>query len=372
VLFYRNLVESYDWNSFVVPPGKRLRYIHGNNKVRRRSLWNDGGYYLGGRVTLTVAATSGNGSNPQSQSRVWAALIRVHDLCFSDRNKGALKRLVVKISLAGFALHLGLIFLAHCMAQPPLLVAIVGSNYLLAISTPFNLILFYEVLTLVAAMPASTTRSIANQFEIVSLIFLRDVFKDIANASQAGEIHGHTHVALPVVFDMWTGFLMFILATVFQQVAQRQVRMPRTPELAAGQARFLEQKKVVAVGLTALLLSLAAYHLGRFGEQLWHALFTGHFLAIESTNYFYNDLFTVMIFTDVVILVLSLVISGRYEMVFRNAAFVISVILIRFSLTEERPYGAAIALVAMIFGILTLLVFNYHSKVRANEQGARS
>jgi hypothetical protein len=326
---------------------------------------------------LTVVATKENGSSPskpRSNASVWAWLIGVHDLCFSDRNKGTLKRLVVKISLAGFALHLGLIFLAHCMAQPPLLVAIVGSNYLLAISTPFNLILFYEVVTLIAAMPASTTRSIANQFEIVSLIFIRDVFKDIANASQAGAIDGHLHAALPLLFDMWTGFLMFLLATVFQQVAQRQVRMPRTPELAAGQARFIEQKKVVAIGLTALLLGLAVYHLGNFVGRVWQGVFTGHFVAIEATNFFYNDLFTVMIFTDVVVLVLSLVISGRYEMVFRNAAFVIAVIMIRLSLTEEQPYGAAIALLAMVFGILTLLVFNYHSKVRAHEQqsmGAR-
>jgi hypothetical protein len=327
---------------------------------------------------LTVAVTSEHGSNhpsnAQSPSSVWTALIGVHDLCFSDRNKGKLKRLVVKISLAGFALHLGLIFLAHCLAQPPLLVAIVGSNYLSAISTPFNMILFYEVLTLIAAMPASTTRSIANQFEIVSLIFIRDVFKDIANVGQRGGIGAHPHAALPVLFDMGTGLMMFVLATVFQQVAQRQVPMPRTPELAAGQARFIEQKKVVAIGLTGLLLALAAYRVGGFAEQVWQGVVTGHFVAMEPGNFFYNDLFTVMIFTDVVVLVLSLVISGRYEMVFRNAAFVISVILIRLSLTEERPYGAAVALLAMVFGILTLLVFNYHSRLRANEQeraGAR-
>ncbi|HEX4651181.1 MAG TPA: hypothetical protein VH250_06715 [Granulicella sp.] len=323
---------------------------------------------------MTVATASENDSNypsnPKGRSSVWAALIRMHDVCFSDRNKGRLKRLVVKISLAGFAVHLGLIFLAHCMAQPPLLVAIVGSSYLSAISTPFNMILFYEVLTLIAAMPASTTRSIANQFEIVSLIFLRDVFKDIANASQTGGMHGHPQAALPVLFDMCTGFLMFTLATVFQQVAQRQVKMPKTPELAAGQKRFIEQKKVVAIGLTGLLLALAAYRLGGFAEQVWEALWTGRFVAVEAANFFYNDLFTVMIFTDVVILVLSLVISGRYEMVFRNAAFVISVILIRLSLTEEQPYGAAVALLAMVFGILTLLVFNYHSRLRANEMGS--
>ena len=48
-------------------------------------------------------------------------------------------------------------------------------------------------------------------------------------------------------------------------------------------------------------------------------------------------------------------------------SIVISIILIRFSLTEDRPYGAVIALLSMIFGILTLLVFNYHSRLRAAE-----
>ncbi|MEG9437368.1 hypothetical protein JAO29_14520 [Edaphobacter sp. HDX4] len=143
--------------------------------------------------------------------------------------------------------------------------------------------------------------------------------------------------------------------------------MPRTPELTKGRERFRGQKKGVALGLTFLLLSLAAYHLMRFTAAGWNAAHTGDCRDLMSSRFFYNDLFTVMIFTDVVILILSLVISGRYEMVFRNAAFVVSIILIRFSLTEGRPYGAALALLSMVFGILTLFVFNYHSYLRASE-----
>jgi hypothetical protein len=316
---------------------------------------------------VTDPATKQNEVHPWGSSTLWAALIRVHDLCFSDKNKAVLKHLVVKFSIAGFALHLALIFLSHRLGQPALLAAVVGDSYLSAITTPFSCILFYEVLTLIAALPASTTRSIANQFEIVSLIFLRDVFKDIAKAREPDWIQGHPHEALPLLFDMATGLSMFLLATIFQQVAQRQVRMPITPALVAGRQKFIAQKKVVAVGLTALLLGLAAYHLGGFAAQLWSASPAGRLVTVEATNFFYNDLFTVMIFTDVVILILSLVISGRYEMVFRNAAFVIAVILIRFSLTEAPPYGAVLALLAMVFGILTLLVFNYHSGLRAAE-----
>ena len=60
-------------------------------------------------------------------------------------------------------------------------------------------------------------------------------------------------------------------------------------------------------------------------------------MALEGTTTFYNDVFTVMIFTDVLVLILSLVVSGQYEMVFRNAAFVVSIILIRFRSPRGIP-----------------------------------
>lgn len=52
-------------------------------------------------------------------------------------------------------------------------------NFLHAIYTPFSFILFYEVLLLVLALPKSHTSSIGKQYEIVSLIVIRGVFKDI-------------------------------------------------------------------------------------------------------------------------------------------------------------------------------------------------
>jgi hypothetical protein len=292
----------------------------------------------------------------------------LHDLIFSDANKAALKRLAIILSIAGFVIHLMLIFVSRSLAHPPLLIAEVGQNYLTAISTPFNFILFYEVLTLIAALPKSTTRSIANQFEIVSLIFIRDVFRDIARASDLVTEHTLTRESMPLLVDMWAGFLMFFLVAVFQHVAQKRVATSVTSVPSRETLRFIAQKKLVAAGLAVLLLSMAAYNLVLFVLEVSKTVITGHGV-IESTTTYYNDVFTVMIFTDVLILILSLVVSGRYEMVFRNAAFVVSIILIRFSLTEGYPYGAPLALLAMVFGIFTLLVFNYHVWINGTAEG---
>jgi hypothetical protein len=295
------------------------------------------------QVTQTVSA----------RLMVW--LDAAHNLMFSDASRTILKNLAINLSIAGFTIHLVLIFLARSLAHPPLLIAEVGQNYLTAISTPFNFILFYEVLTLISALPESTTRSIANQFEIVSLIYIRDVFRDIAKTGDLVTEHRLTPETLPMFMDMWAGFLMFFLVAVFQHVALKRRDASSTEQLSRGKLRFIAQKKVIAAGLTVLLLGMAAYNIVLLAMAIWQTLMTGHG-AIESATTFYNDLFTVMIFTDVLILILSLVVSGKYELVFRNAAFIVSIILIRFSLTEGYPFGAPLT--------LTLLVYNYHVRIK--------
>jgi hypothetical protein len=295
-------------------------------------------------------------------ARPWQWLDSSHDLIFSDRNKAALRTLAIRLSIAGFVVHLLLIFLSRTLAQPPLIVAAAGRNYLAAISTPFNFILFYEVLTLIAALPASTTRSIASQFEIVSLIFIRDVFRDIARASDLVTDHRLGGDTLPLFLDMWSGFFMYLLVAVFRHVGERRARASLKSLPSRETLRFIRQKKAIAAGLAVLLLAMAAWNLSIFVYGIGNSLLTGQAI-LEGTTTFYNDVFTVMIFTDVLVLILSLVVSGQYEMVFRNAAFVVSIILIRLALTEGYPYGAPLAVGAMIFGILTLLVYNYHVRV---------
>jgi hypothetical protein len=294
-------------------------------------------------------------ANTQNQSgqvksrmlvRLWLRIDALYDLFFSETNKAMLRQLVIFLGLAGFVIHLALIFLARSLAHPPLLIAEAGHNYLSAISTPFNFILFYEVLILISALPASTTRSIASQFEIVSLIFIRDVFKDIAAASDLVTQHRLGMDALPAFFDMWGGFLMFFLVGVFRHVALQRTQPSGTAIRSRGAALFIAQKKVVAVGLASLLLGMAVYNIGLLAFAI-----------------------LVMIFTDVLILILSLVVSGVYELVFRNAAFVVSTILIRLSLSEGYPFGAPLALMSMVFGILTLLVFNFHMRLKEPSSG---
>lgn len=311
--------------------------------------------------------TGSDETRPAAPSRLWLNLIHLHDNIYSTRNKQRFKQLVIRTSTIVFALHIMLIFLARTLPHPPLAIAQIGTNYLSAASTPFNIILFYEVITLIAALPASTTRGIANQYEIASLIFMRDTFGDLAAISQVSGAYVSFDKSQPLLVNLGAGIVMFLLVAIFRLVALQRIKPESTPARTAALARFTAQKKVIAIGLTSVLLLMAAYDLLLVVAQTSRSILAGDNYAIFHYAFFYADLFNVMIFTDVLVLILSLVVSGIYEMVFRNGAFVLSIILVRFSLTEKSPYGAPLALIAMVFGILTLLVFNLHSRIRPED-----
>jgi len=148
---------------------------------------------------------------------------------------------------------------------------------------------------------------------------------------------------------------MFLLVTVFKH-ATRRGRPRQHPH---GLDQFIARKKMVSLALTVLFCGLAAHSIWEFAVELAH----GSPAAFHDRTTFYADVFTVMIFTDVLILLLSLLVSDDYELVFRNAAFVISTILIRFSLSAGHPIGAEIGVAGMLFGIVTVLIYNFHSKL---------
>jgi hypothetical protein len=295
--------------------------------------------------------------------RLRTSLAAAFDRLYAEERRAWLDRLIVDVSIGGFLVHLALIFLSRSVAHPPALLAALGRNYLSAIYTPFSFILFFEVLMLIAALPQSTTQSIAKQYEIVSLIFIRRFFKDIAELDDIGKLTEFSPDVRTVFLDVGAGLLMFLLVTVFLHAGSKRSRPDTLPEESPELSKFIYRKKAIALALTVLLIALAGYSLFEFGSEAWNVAYHGAQAKLDPNTFFYTEVFTVMIFTDVLIVILSLAVSDRYELVFRNAAFVISTILIRFSLTAGRPSGALLALSGMAFGILTLLVYNYHVRI---------
>ncbi len=267
---------------------------------------------------------------------------------------------MVFLATGGFIIHLLLIALVRSV--PALKVGALSQlegNFLQAVYTPFSFILFYEVILLVLALPRSHTVSIGKQYEIISLIVIRRVFKDIGEVSDPAEWIAQFEMASMVLIDMVAALVMFALVALFHRLSQTVV--PSKPETDV--AKFIALKKAVAMVLFITLFFLAFYNVSQWAFEKW-ALVSDQ--VVEGTNldfFFFPAFFGFMIFTDVFLLIASLPFYDRYEYVIRNSGFVISTVLLRFSFSTPKPVDLAVSLIAIGYGVAVLGLFSYYSRV---------
>lgn len=298
---------------------------------------------------------------PLLVQKLISVLAGLFDRCNSDKQQGRLEVWTVRFAVVGFVVHLALIALARSV--PFLnsgLLADLDRNYLHAVYTPFSFILFYEVLLLVFALPQSHTSAIRMQYEILSLIVIRGVFKDIGEFREPAKWLLQTDAAAMLMLDMVAALFMFLLVTLFRRVSLTVVHAPAHHQLP----QFIAIKKSVAVLLCVVLLILATVNVFHWASGLITPQDSPDG-AKDLDYFFFPAFFEFMIFTDILLLIVSIPFYERYEYVIRNAGFVISTVLLRFSLSTPKPYDLAVGLVAILYGLCVLIVFSYCTRVNA-------
>lgn len=286
-------------------------------------------------------------------------LARGYDWLAAPHHRHALEQLMIQLAVWGLIIHLLLIGLASLLDGQ--LAILVGTNWLAAIYTPFVAILLYEVLLLVLAIPESTTRALALQFQIISLIVIRNTFKDLAALDYLGALLDDPAAQLQLALDVIGGIVLFGLVAIFYRVAgwpskhQEAMREP-SPALT----RFIERKKAIAFSLSVIFAALLGLTMVQWLQDTW-AVLSGAATTVETavspTTPLFQALFAVMIVADILILVLSLQLSDAYQQVFRGASFVIVTIMLRVSLSAERPTQVGIAVAAVTFSIAVLAIY---------------
>jgi len=288
-----------------------------------------------------------------------------YDRVYTPANLHRLEITVMVVACAGFLINIALIFCARRFADLDLpVLRIVNTNYFSAIYTPFSFILFYEVLMLVVALPQSFSIAVAKQYEIISLIIVRGVFKDIGELESSEQWATQMKDVLVLLADMAAALAMFALVAVFYRLRKKS---PLRLDPVAVTA-FISFKKAVAVVLSVIFVIVAVVSLVGWLDSVGESSRAGQVLAIDTDLIFFPRFFEILIFSDVLLLIVSFSITDGYQYVFRNAGFVISTILLRISLTSPKPLDLAAALTAMAFGIGILAIFNTYAAIRIDQQ----
>ena len=289
-----------------------------------------------------------------------AILDRFYALWLSDRSKERGERIILGISIVSFILHLLIIGLVHLGWLP-----LDPTNELLkspiaAIYTPFSFILLYEVYLLIYYLPKSITTYVQKQFEIITLIVIRRLFKDLANLELTSDWFQFKDDII-FTYDIVTSIVLFILVYFFQKHSLSSARYSSSGDKSEGTKTFIRIKKILALILVPLFLSLAIYTLASWS---YVSLFeTTHSISFKDVNdLFFDEFFTILIIADIFLLLFSFFQTDQFYKVIRNSGFVISTILIRLSFSVDGLINIGLILLAVLFGLVILFIHNKYEE----------
>jgi hypothetical protein len=285
-------------------------------------------------------------------------MIFLFEKFFSDKTRERTEKIILNLALISFFIHLAVIYLLKFdFIQLPLGADLL-ENPISAVYTPFSFILIYEVYLLIYYLPKSITTYITKQYEIITLIIIRKLFKDLSSlelSSDWFEIKGD----LQFTYDLIGSLLLFYL--IFQFQKQGKKKFVPVDLIKPRIDKFVYKKKMIAVVLVPLFFGMALYTLVVW--SLGFSLIPNELAPFESVNnLFFDEFFSVLILVDVVLLLISLFYTDQFNKIIRNSGFIISTILIRMSFGVSGAISTILIVAAVLFGLAMITVHNKYEK----------
>ncbi len=279
----------------------------------------------------------------------------------STKTKKQGEKIILIIAIISYLSHLFLILLNNYGALE--IQSTFLENPVAAIYTPFSFILVYEVYLLIFYLPQSISLYIGKQYEIITLIVIRRIFKDIANLELNVEWF-HNQSDLQFTYDIVTSLVLFFLIFLFyKHITKRQKnRTDKTPTDESKIQKFIHFKKIIATLMVPVLFIFAIYTGFDWGIAVIRDYKNGIAAFKDINNIFFDEFFTALIIIDVLLLLSSFFYSDTFHKIMRNSGFVISTILIKISFSSEGLINNTLIIGAVSFGFVILIIHNLFEK----------
>ncbi len=285
-------------------------------------------------------------------------LNKLYQIFLSEYTKRRIEKTILYVALISFFIHLLLIFLTRFDIISFLSESELIKNPISAIYTPFSFIIIYEVYLLIFYLPKSFTTYITKQYEIITLIVIRRLFKDLAVIELSPDwfdIKGD----LQFTYDIFASLILFYLIFQFQKQGSR--KSDKQSDFEPKVKRFINRKKMIAIVLVPLFFIMAVITLFKWTSGI--SLSSNELPSFESiNNLFFDEFFTVLILVDVVLLLISFFYTDKFHKIIRNSGFVVSTILIRLSFGISGLISTILIVTAVLFGLMIILIHNKYEK----------
>jgi hypothetical protein len=294
-------------------------------------------------------------------------LENLYQKLLSKETKEKSERVILWIALGSFAIHLLVIGLIHFNLIIINETSNLLKNPIAAIYTPFSFILVYEVYLLIYYLPKSTSTYISKQYEIIALIIIRRLFKDLSDLSLSSNWF-NIKTDLQFTFDLLASVLLFYLiylfhiqrVKIYRTIENRKIKYSRI-------SKFINAKKWIAAALVPILLIIAIHSFFNWIMGIFQPLETNTISFKNINNIFFEQFFNILIIADVILLLFSFFHTDEFHKVIRNSGFIISTILIRISFSVSGIINIILIISAILFGLSILFIHNKFEKKLAEE-----
>lgn len=223
---------------------------------------------------------------------------------------------------------------------PEAIAAKTPTSHYAAVGIAFTLVLVLEVTSLIFVLPCSFAKSVGKQFEILCLILMRNSFKELMNFPEPISFTGNMTPIYQILSDGVGAFAVFVLLGIYYRIQR-----PGRPLKPSFKFRYVASKKLVALLLLVLFAGLGIYDF---------CLLVNGMNAFD----FFSTFYTVLIFSDILLVLISQRFLPKFHAVFRNSGFALVTLLIRLALASPPFYNAALGVVSAGFAVLLTLAYN--------------
>lgn len=263
-----------------------------------------------------------------------------------------LKSVSVYSALAGFVTTIALVFLKK---NGILNSEVFPGHYFNAIYVAFSFILFYEILSIVFALPESIARSIGRQYQVMSLVLIRHVFEMAGHYHNITDLVKDQKAILSLATAILGSMLVFFLIGLYRGLQKHRTIVQNEDDLH----EFVLIKKAIGCMTIVIFLIMGSMEFSGLISDIAQNKSPGGRFGFH----FYSDFFSVMIFIDILLVLLSMNYGETYHVVFRNTGLMISTVLLRISFTESIYVWTLLTTGAVLIGVIATLIYNYYLEI---------
>lgn len=274
---------------------------------------------------------------------------KLFELSMGDAAEEKIRKAAIVSAVLGFFAHIAIWALFRTER-----ISITGeaselvSSPLSALYTPFSILLVYEVYQLIRTIPDSFSSSVGKQYEIATLLVVRDILKRLSEveSSEGWEISSDLGFLL---VECGAFLALFYTSLTYFRISNGA---DKSGDMSDDIVIFVEAKRVVANTMLLVFLSVAAYSFWTWIESVQEGG------GSVSRVIFFLDFFTFLILADILILLISYWFYTDFGNLARNTGFVLSTVIIRVAISSEGVSAMVLFTLSGLLGIAILRMFD--------------